>query len=154
MTFQFTCSYADPDVWIRDAGDCYEYIVVYVDNLIVAMKNPDGFFSALQTDPHNFKLKGVGPANYHLSGDLFRDDDGTLCFGSQTYSKRLVSNFEGLFFEKPTTFFSPLDHEDHPELEASELCGPEDTAKFQSMIGACQWMISLCHLDLAHAIMS
>ena len=154
MTFQLTRSYADPNIWIRDAGDCYEYIVVYVDDLIVALKNPDGFFSALQTDPHNFKLKGVGPTNYHLGGDLFCDDDGTLCFGSQTYSKLLVSNFEGLFFEKPTTFFSPLDHEDHPELDASELCGPEDTAKFQSMIGACQWMISLCRLDLAHAIIS
>ena len=154
MTFQFTCSYADPDVWIRDAGDCYKYIVVYVDDLIVAMKDPESFFSALQTDPHNFKLKGVGPANYHLGGDLFRDDDGTLCFGSQTYSKRIVSNFEELFSEKPTTFFSPLDHEDRPELDTSDLCGLADTAKFQSMIGACQWMISLCRLDLAHAIMS
>ena len=47
-----------------------------------------------------------------------------------------------------------MDHEDRPELDTSELCGPDDTAKFQSLIGACQWMISLCRLDLAHSIMS
>ena len=49
---------------------------------------------------------------------------------------------------------SPLDHEDHPKLDDSPLCGPDDTAKFQSLIGACQWMISLCRFDIAHAIMS
>ena len=50
--------------------------------------------------------------------------------------------------------FSLLDHDDHPELDDSPLCGPNDTSKFQSMIGACQWMISLCHFGIAHAIMS
>ena len=28
----FVPTYADPDVWIRDAGNCYEYVVVYVDD--------------------------------------------------------------------------------------------------------------------------
>ena len=50
--------------------------------------------------------------------------------------------------------FLPLDHEDHPKLDDSPLCGPDDTAKFQSLIGACQWMISLSCIDLAHAVMS
>ena len=97
QNFGFICSFADPDVWMRDAGECYEYIVVYVDNLIVAMKDTKEFFDQLQSPPMNFKLKGVGPASYHLGSDLFHDDDGTLCFGSQTYSKQLVSNFESLF---------------------------------------------------------
>ena len=154
QNFGFICSFADPDVWMRDGGDCYEYILVYVDDLIVAMKDPKEFFDQLQAPPVNFKLKGVGPASYHLGGDLFHDDDGTLCFGSQTYSKRLMSNFESLFNEAPKPSFSPLDHEDQPELDTSKLCGPDDTAKFQSLIGACQWMISLCRLDLAHSIMS
>ena len=154
QNFGFIRSFADPDVWMRDAGDCYEYIVVYVDDQIVAMKDPKEFFDQLQAPPVNFKLKGVGPASYHLGGDLFRDNDGTLCFGSQTYSKRLVSNFESLFKEAPKPSFNPLDHEDRPKLDTSKLCGPDDAAKFQSLIGACQWMISLCRLDLAHSIMS
>ena len=47
-----------------------------------------------------------------------------------------------------------MDHDDHPELDDSPLCGPDDIAKFQSLIGACQWMISLCCFDIAQAIMS
>ena len=77
QNFGFIHSFADPDVWMHDAGDCYEYIVVYLDDLIVAMKDPKEFFDQLQSPPVNFKLKGVRPASYHLGSDLFHDDDGT-----------------------------------------------------------------------------
>ena len=36
----------------------------------------------------------------------------------------------------------------------SEECSPDEAAKFHSLIGACQWMITLCRFDIAHAIMS
>ena len=32
-----------PDVWLRDAGEVWEYIVVYVDDIIVMMKDPKFF---------------------------------------------------------------------------------------------------------------
>ena len=28
---------ADPDLWMRDAGHCYEYICVYVDDIMAMM---------------------------------------------------------------------------------------------------------------------
>ena len=34
----FTPSKADPDLWIRDAEDHYEYIAVYSDDLLVFSK--------------------------------------------------------------------------------------------------------------------
>ena len=139
---------------MRDVGDVWEYIVVYVDDIIVVMRDAQGFFDALQGPNVGFIMKGVGKPTYHLGTDFFRDDDGTLCLGSQTYSKQLCSSFESLYGEQPKTFFSPLDHEDHPELDDSLLCGLDDTAKFQLLIGACQWMISLCQFDIAHTIMS
>ena len=70
------------------------------------------------------------------------------------YAKCLCSTFKSLFGEQPKAVFSALDHDDHPELDDSPLCGPDETAKFQSLIGVCQWMISLCHFDIVHAIMS
>ena len=127
-------------------------IVVYVDNIIVAMKDPKSFFDELQDpDKVGFKMKGVGLPTYHLGADFFLDDDGMLCLGSQTYAKRLCSRLYG---EPPKSVFSPLEHDDHLELDDSPFCGPEDTSKFQSLIGACQWMISLCRMDIAQAIMS
>ena len=153
-TFEFRWSKVDPDLWMRDVGDVWEYIVVYVDDIIVALKEAQGFFEALQGPNVGFVMKGIGKPTYHLGTDFFHDDNGTLCLGSQTYLKWLCSSFKFLYGEQPKIFFSPLDHKHHPELDDSLLCGLDDTAKFQSLIGACQWMISLCQFDIAHAIMS
>jgi hypothetical protein len=43
---------------------------------------------------------------------------------------------------------------DHPELDNSPPCGLDDTAKFQGLVGALQWTISLCRVDIAHAAMT
>ena len=83
----FAPTYANPDVWNRDAGDVHEYVVVYVDDILTALKNPDKFYSQLQSDPWNYNLKNVEEPRYHLGGDFFRDKDGTLCCGAQTYVK-------------------------------------------------------------------
>jgi len=109
---------------------------------------------ALQTEPHNYKLKGVGPPSYHLGGDFFRDSDGILAYGAQTYVKRMVENYVQLFGSAPTKAMSPLVKNDHPELDTSEFCGPDDTAKYMSLIGALQWTISLCRFDIANAVMT
>ena len=119
------------------------------------MKDPKSFFDELQDpDKVGFKMKGVESPTYHLRADFFCDDDGMLCLRLQTYARRLCSNFERLYGEAPKSVFSPLDHDDHPKLNESPFCGPEDTSKFQSLIGACQWMISLCCMYIAQAIMS
>ena len=84
----FRQSYADPDVWMREQEDHWEYIAVYVDDLMAIMKDPDEFFKLL-VDKYKYKLKGTGPPKYHLGGDFFRDDDGILGWGAQTYIKKL-----------------------------------------------------------------
>ncbi len=150
----FEPTYADPDVWIRDAGDVYEYVATWVDDLLVAMKNPKEFMDALQAEPYKYKLKGVEEPKYHLGGDFFRDSDGTLCYGAQTYIRRLVQDYSRLFDEEPSSYRSPLEKGDHPELDMSEPLGPDETAKFQSLIGALQWTISLCRFDIANAVMT
>ena len=63
----FKPSKADPDVWMRPepGGTCYEYIVVYVDDLAIAAKDPQAFYNELKKK-YNLKLKGVGPLEYHL----------------------------------------------------------------------------------------
>ena len=47
----FKLSYANPDVWYCDAGDCYKYVCTYVDDLLVAMKDANTFMKQLQSDP-------------------------------------------------------------------------------------------------------
>ena len=150
----FTPTYADPDVWIRDAGDVYEHVVVCVDDVFAALKDPKTFYSRLQSDPWNCKLKNVEEPKCHLGGDFFRDKDGNHCYGAKTYVKRLMDNYRLAFGELPTEYHAPMDKDDKPELDDTPLCGPKDIQHFQSFIGAAQWMISLCRFDILHAVMS
>ena len=60
----FTPSRADPDVWMRRNGNIYEYIAVYVDDLLIAAKNAKAIVESLRKK-YNYKLKGGGPIEYH-----------------------------------------------------------------------------------------
>ena len=73
----FFISRADNDVWMRRNGDVYEYIAVYVDDLAIVAKDPQGICDIL-TNKYSYKLKGVGPITHHLGCDFGRDPDGTL----------------------------------------------------------------------------
>ena len=44
----FEHTHVDHDVWIHDGGEVWEYIIVYADDIIVAMKDPHAFFDKLQ----------------------------------------------------------------------------------------------------------
>jgi Reverse transcriptase (RNA-dependent DNA polymerase) len=76
----FTPTKADAEIWMRENNGLYEYVAVYVDDFLIAAKDPGEIVKALIVD-HKFKLKGVGPLTYHLGYDFFRDNDGTLCCG-------------------------------------------------------------------------
>ena len=149
----FTPSFADPDLWIRDAGDCYEYICVYVDDLMVIMKDPQGFFDTL-TEKYKYILKGVGVPEYHLGGNFGRDPDGTLFWGAKSYVEKMLANFERMFGGPPKKYGTPLDEGDSPELDQSDLLDDEHTHIFQSLIGALQWCITLGRFDLAVSVMT
>ena len=72
---------------MRVLNDMWEFIVIYVDDIIAAMNDPQSFFDELQGPNGGFTMKGVGSPTYHLGADFFRDDDGMLCMGTQTYAK-------------------------------------------------------------------
>jgi hypothetical protein len=69
---------------MRQANCLYEYIGVYVDDLLIAANDPETIIKAIW-EAHKFKLKGVGPLAYHIGCDYFRDSDGTLCYGPRKY---------------------------------------------------------------------
>jgi hypothetical protein len=149
----FFASKAEPQIWMRDMGDHYEYIAVYVDDLLICSKDPQAIVDILVND-HKFKLKGTGPIDFHLGCDFFRDEDGNLCYAPRKYVEKMMSTYERLFGTKPKQASSPLTKGDHPELDTSALLDVNDTAIYQSLIGAMQWVIQLGRLDIATAVMT
>jgi hypothetical protein len=123
---------------MRKNADINEYIAVYVDDLCMAMNNPQEFVDILQ-NVHKFKTKGTGPISFHLGMDFIRDDDGTLCLSPVKYIEELINNYEKLFGEKPKQVVtSPLEKGDHPETDTSDLLDNTGIQMYQTMIGALQ----------------
>jgi KUP system potassium uptake protein len=150
----FAPSWADGCVWMRDAGTHWEYVCVYVDDLMAIMTDPKAFFDELQGPKYKYKLKGVAAPSYHLGGDFSRDADGTYVWGAKTYVKRLIANYELMFGQKPKEWSSPAEHGDHPETDTSELLDADGIRQYMSLLGALQWSISLCRFDVATAVMT
>ena len=149
----FQQSKADDDVWMRQDDDVYEYIAVYTDDLAIASRDPSKIIDTLQNQA-NFKLKGVGPIKYHLGCDYTRDSDGTLSVGPRKYIEKMIGAYEQMFGETPKNFNSPLERNDHPEVDESEELSIEDIIKYQSMIGALQWAVSLGRFDILTSVMT
>ena len=106
---------AEPDIWMRDRGDHYEYIAVYTDDLTIASRDPEAITNALIHE-HKFKLKGTGALNFLLGSDYTRDDDGTLCMSAKKYTTKMKDTYVRLFGKNPTDYQSPLEPNCNPEL--------------------------------------
>jgi Reverse transcriptase (RNA-dependent DNA polymerase) len=96
----FVQSKAESDIWMQENDGLYEYIAVYVDDLLIAARNP-GEITWMLENTHKFKLKGVGLLTYHLGCDYIRDKDGTLCYGPCKYIGKLMDQYENMVGSKP-----------------------------------------------------
>ena len=135
-------------------GNIYKYIAVYVDDLAIAMKDPNAFTEVLKSK-YKFHMKGTGPLEFHLGADFYRDKSGCLCMAPRKYIERLIASYEQMFGEPPrTNIYSPLEKGDHPELDDSTLLDASGITQYQSLIGSLQWAISLGRFDIATAVMT
>ena len=149
----FTPSKAEPDIWMRQKGDHYEYIGTYVDDLCIVSKDAKAITDHL-THHCKFKLKGTGPISFHLGCNFERDENGVLLMRPTKFIERMVESYRQMFGEKPKSYQSPLEPGDHPEIDTSEFCDDRQTSQYQSLIGSLQWAISLCRFDISSAVMT
>ena len=138
----FLCK-AEPNIWMREKTDHWEYIGTYVDDLAITSKDPQAIVDKL-VKGYKFKLKCTGPISHHLRCDFVRNEGKVLCIQPRKYIKQMVETYIRLFGEKPKELYSsPFEKGDHPELDSSYLLDADRIQKYQSMIGAMQWAISI-----------
>ena len=147
----FFISKADNDVWMRDKGDHYEYIAVYVDDLAIASRDPAAIITTLK-EQYCFKIKGDGPLEFHLGCDFGCNQDGTLFMELKKYVEKMLQSYERMFGSMPSNqYTSPLEQNDHPKMDESEPVGKDERAKYLSMVGQLHWLITLGRFDVMSA---
>ena len=65
---------AVPCVWLREMKDKYEYIIIHVDDLLIASEEPQKIILDMK-GKFKLKIKGDGPLEYHLGCDFKLDKD-------------------------------------------------------------------------------
>ena len=143
-------SKADLCVWMRENKDlkCYEYIATYVDDLCIAAQDPGKIIKILK-EYYKLKVKGDGPLSHHLGGDYTRDKDKTLVCQPKKYNDRLLESYQSMFkHDPPRNMRTPLDKNDHPELDDTELLNRESIQHYLTMIGQLHWLVTLGRFDI------
>jgi hypothetical protein len=145
---------AEPDIWMRQVDNLYEYIAVYVDDLCISSKDPEAITDTL-TEQYGFKLKSTGPIDYHLGMTFCQNNRNNLCISPQHYIEKMVESYKQMFNENPLSKAdSPLDSNDHPEVDTSEFLDKDGIQQYQFLIGSMQWAISIGRFDIAVHVMS
>jgi hypothetical protein len=154
---------ADADVWMRsavkaDGTPYYEYILCYVDDVMIISEAPDKVANELKRD---FTLKEVldpGVRRERYLGAVigkyqFRDGTTAWYMSAEEYLKQAVPTVESLWDEKLCRKTSaPLWDNYHPELDISPLLDEDDVTLFASYIGILQWATELGRIDLAQSV--
>ena len=139
---------ADPDLWIHDAGDHYEYIAVYSDDLLVFSKHPSVILQGLSA---MFPIKG-GKPEFYLGGDVevVKDEDGIFHYASsaKTYIKNVCDKIEKLYETSLRNHGSPLPDGYHPEIDTLPLLVGSEVTKYRMLIGSLNWAITLGRFDV------
>ena len=145
---------AYPCVWLREVKNKYEYIAIYVDDLLIASEKPQQIIQDLK-EKFKLKIKGDGPLEYHLGCDYKPDKDGTLAAQPTKYINKILESYKKMFpNENFLNIKLGLKKNDHVELDNTELCNEEQITKYMCMIGQPQWAITHGRYDILAHVMS
>ena len=67
---------------------------------------------------------------YHLGADYLEDPDGTFVSQPKKYIDKFADTYKRLFNADP-----PIDKNDHPELDTSDILEGDMAAKYLTMVG-------------------
>ena len=150
MRLGFTPMRADPNMWIRLHRSGYEYITVYVDNVLVFSKRADVVMEKLQ---EIYKMKGVGRPELYLGGNMaYFPGSAVMYTSAEKYLTVLLKRLEENLGIRLKNYSSLMEAEYHPELEASPVLGEHDHSIYRMLVGSAQWAVTLGRADIAFAV--
>ena len=164
----YKSSLADPDLWYKpmktaNGFEYYAYILVYVDDLLLIMKDPKEAMSQIK-ESFTVKPASIEQPQKYLGADIskvyYADGSYGWTIGSETYITQAVNNLkkrmkqEGFEYNKklsdvnysPQQPFSTLNY--RPEMDVSLECSDAQIQFFQNLIGILRWVVELGRIDI------
>lgn len=157
----FTHSLGDADVWYRpavkkDGTEYYEYVLLYVDDVLVVSENAEAVIRNEIGRHWEFKESSIEKPSIYLGGKCreVELDNGVKCwaFGSSQYVQEAVKNVETWLGRSnrslPRKAEQPFKPGYRPELDVSRELNHEEASYYQSLIGILRWIVELGRVDM------
>ena len=151
-----TPSRADQCIWFKKNSklNLFEHIAVNVDDFCIAAQDPKELINILRSK-YQLKVKGDGPLTYHLGADYYQNPDGTKVCQPKKYIEKLKETYIRCFNTEPSKGLrTPLEKNDHPEMDTSEILEGQQVNHYLTMVGQLQWLISLGRFDIQDQVIS
>ena len=132
----FTPSKADTSLFYYQKGSYTIFVLVYVDDIIVASSSQTAISALLQDLQHDFALKDLGDLHYFFGIKVKKTQNGLL-MSQQKYASDIIAR-AGIKNCKAVD--TPLSTSDKLSVTDGNLLGAEDATKYRSLVGALQYL--------------
>jgi histone deacetylase 1/2 len=143
----FTPSKADTSLFYFNKHGVIVFVLIYVDDIIVASSSSRATTGLLHSLKQDFALKDLGELHYFLGIEVNKVSDG-LVLTQDKYASDLLKrvNMSGC---KPVS--TPLSTSEKLSAFEGTLLGPNDATRYRSIVGALQYL-TLTRPDIAFSV--
>jgi histone deacetylase 1/2 len=143
----FTSSKADTSLFYYNKGKHTIFVLVYVDDIIVASSSQEAVNALLSDPQQEFALKDLGNLHYFLGIEVKRGKDGLL-MTQERYANEVLKR-SGM--DKSKSVDTPMSSVEKLSIESGDKPGPDDSTRYRSVVGALQYL-TLTRPDISFAV--
>jgi histone deacetylase 1/2 len=143
----FVASKSDTSLFIYHKLNVTIFMLIYVDDIIVASSSHAATGALLKDLHQNFALKDLGDLHYFLGIEVTKVSNG-LVLNQAKYAHDVLARVNMTHCTGTPT---PLSSSEKLTAEEGTLLGPDDSTKYRSMVGALQYL-TLTRPDICYAV--
>ena len=143
----FKSSKSDTSLFFYNKGDVTMFMLVYVDDIIVASSSSTATDVLLKNLNQEFALKDLGELHYFLGIEVRKVDDG-IVLTQEKYAKDVLKRVNMSDCKAVNT---PLSTSEKLSAHEGTPLGPVDSTRYRSLVGALQYL-TLTRPDLSYSV--
>jgi hypothetical protein len=143
----FLASKADSSLFFYSDSTCTMFILVYVDDIIVASSSHQFTKSLIKKLNQEFALKDLGDIHYFLGIEVKRSAD-SLLMTQEGYALDILKRVN---MDTCKAVSTPMSPSDKLLVTDGETLGANDSTRYRSIVGALQYL-TLTRPDISFAV--
>jgi hypothetical protein len=128
----FKSSKAGTSLFFYNKGNINIYVLVYVDDIIVASSTPSATSALLSDLSKVFALKDLGDLHYFLRIKVNNVSDGLIL----TQEKYALDVLKRVGMSDCKSVTTPISTSEKLSIYEGDLLGPDDATQYRSVVGA------------------